>query len=890
MRGVFGKSITHRGLLHKFDPALPWDASTLEVISVTAQYSRIFRWHVLRHLRRHPLLAALNILSVALGVAVYLATQIANHSANRAFAATVDMVAGKAELQITAPAGKLPETVLPMAATAAGISAATPLVRGLVTLPDFPGEYLEIFGIDIFTNAPFRTFDPADFNAGTFDLQRWLGGPGAIAVTEEFVASHHLKSGDKIRARLNAADRALEVGFILRSEGVVDSHFAAMDIGWAQELFGRRGELSAIQLRLTNPRDREKVVAEIRKFLPKDATVAAPAQRAEEVDKMLGGFELNLAAMSLLSLVVGMFLIYNTVSASVARRRREIGILRSLGVTRREVRALFLGEAVVLGAIGASLGLAGGLLLAQLLVGAVAETISSLYVLVNVKQLALDPWTFVIAWTTGLASVVASASLPAHAAAQLEPVRALRGGKVLEKSVSLSPAWLGTGLFAILLAGAFSFLAVSTGPPWLGFAAAFFVLAGFSFLVPWSVTHFSAGAGKFFRALGHFRRKATLEAELGAANLSRALLRNSITISALAAAVAMTVGVSVMVFSFRKTVETWINHTLSADLFVAPASNEVVGPSSFFPPAAVQFLASHPAVETIDTFREMELPMGEETAAVAVVRGSERRQFQFVRGNGPRITRRFQAEPCVLVSESFARRHRLREGESIQLTTSDEIRKFPIAGIFYDYSRDQGIVYMSARTFVQFWHDDRVNSVAVYLRKTGSGEALTADFRKQFNGDGQFMIYSNQSLRTRVFEIFNQTFAVTYVLRTIAIIVAITGIFLSLTILITERSRELAIVRAIGGSAAQIRKILLWETAMLGVLAAVIGLASGLCLSLVLTGVINRAFFGWTIQLAFPWLSLALTPIWIFAAAVVAGILPAWRAGRLVLAESLRRE
>jgi putative ABC transport system permease protein len=445
-------------------------------------------------------------------------------------------------------------------------------------------------------------------------------------------------------------------------------------------------------------------------------------------------------------------------------------------------------------------------------------------------------------------------------------------------------------LFSIFLAAAFSFLALSTGPPWLGFAAAFFVLAGFSFLVPWSITRFSAGTGKFFRAVGRRRGKAAIEAELGAANLSRALLRNSITIAALAAAVAMTVGVSVMVFSFRQTVTTWINGTLVADLFIAPASNEIVGPSSFFPPAAGQFLATHPAVETVDTFREMDLPMGEETAAVAVVRGSARRHFQFVRGHGPEIMRRFQAEPCVLVSESFARRHRLRDGESIELTTPEGVRKFSIAGIFYDYTRDQGIVYMSARNFVQFWHDDRVNSVAVFLKKTGSEKTLIEDFRKQFNHTGQFVIFSNQSLRTRVFEIFDQTFAVTYVLRTIAIIVAITGIFLSLTILIAERSRELAIVRAVGGSAAQIRKLLLWETAMLGVLAAVIGLASGLCLSLVLTGVINRAFFGWTIQLAFPWRSLALTPFWIFAAAVIAGILPAWRAGRLVLAESLRSE
>ena len=315
-----------------------------------------------------------------------------------------------------------------------------------------------------------------------------------------------------------------------------------------------------------------------------------------------------------------------------------------------------------------------------------------------------------------------------------------------------------------------------------------------------------------------------------------------------------------MVFSFRQTVETWINDTLIADLFIAPASNEIVGPSSFIPPAAVQFLASHPAVETIDTFREMDLPMGEETAAVAVIRGSERRHFQFVRGDGPEIMRRFQADPCVVVSESFARRHRLRDGDSIELTTPDGVHEFPLAGIFYDYSRDQGIVFMSQRNFIQFWHDDRVNSVAVYLKEDGSAETLSEAFREQFSRGGQFVIYSNRSLRTRIFEIFDQTFAVTYVLRTIAVIVAITGIFLSLTILIAERSRELAIVRAIGGSAAQIRRLLLWETAMLGVLAAAIGVASGLCLSLVLPGVINRAFFGWTIQLAFPWRSLALTP------------------------------
>lgn len=855
-----------------------------------AQYFRIFCWHVLRHLRRHPLLGLLNILSVALGVAVYLATQIANQSANRAFAATIDLVAGKAELQITAPGGHLPETALPQVASAPGVSAATPIVRGRITLPDFPGEYLEVLGLDVFTNAPFRTFDPTNFDTTELDIQRWLGDPNSIAVSEEFVRRHNLKAGDKIRGRVGVTDHELSIGFLIRRDAAFDPHFAALDIGWAQELFGRRGEFSVIQLKLTNPRERETTIAGLREILPKDARVAAPAQRTEEVDKMLGGFELNLTAMSLVSLLVGMFLIYNTVSASVVRRHHEIGILRSLGVTRREIRALFLSEAVVLGAIGSLLGLIGGLLLAQVLVGTVAETISSLYVLVQVREATLQPWTFALAWIIGLGSVVASAWFPAQAAAKEDPVEALHGGTRLERSVHPSPAWLIGGLLSVFLAAAFSFLALYPGPRWLGFGAALLVLAGFSFLVPRLVLHFSRGVGKLLRRLRPHRRKARIETELAAANLSRALLRNSVTVAALALAVAMTVGVSVMVFSFRQTVEAWINETLIADLFITPSSNEVAGANSFVPPSALQFLASHPAVETIDTFREMELPMGEKHVTVAVIRGSERRHFQFLRGNDSALMRRFHDEPCVFVSESFARRNRLRENDDIALTAPDGTRHFSVAAVFYDYTRDQGIVYMSAKNFVNFWHDDRVNSVAVYVKKDRNAEEVSAAFRAEFSRDGQFAIYSNQSLRRRIFEIFDQTFAVTYVLLAIAVFVAITGIFLSLTILITERQRELAILRAIGASAAQIRKLLLSETAMLGLLAAGVGMVSGICLSIILTGVINRAFFGWTIHLAFPWRSLSLTPVWILAAAVIAGVIPAWRASRMILADNLRNE
>ncbi|MFN2508709.1 MAG: ABC transporter permease, partial [Chthoniobacterales bacterium] len=248
---------------------------------MTSQYLRLFHRHVLRYLARHPLLALLNILSVALGVGVYLAVQIANHSANRAFAATIDLVAGKAELQITAPAGGLPETVFPAVAHDPGIFAATPLVRGFVSLPEFPGEYLQILGLDVFTNEPFRTFRLENFEADDFDLQSWLRDEGTVAVSESFAQLHQLKAGDVLRAQVNGEDKSLRVGFVLRGSGAgeVDAHFAAMDIGWAQELFGTRGALTSIQLQLTEPRNRAALIEALRHLLPPDAMITTPAQR-----------------------------------------------------------------------------------------------------------------------------------------------------------------------------------------------------------------------------------------------------------------------------------------------------------------------------------------------------------------------------------------------------------------------------------------------------------------------------------------------------------------------------------------------------------------------------------------------------------------------------------
>ena len=849
---------------------------------------RFVHWQVWRYIARHPLLTLLNVLSIASGVAVFFAIQLANTSANHAFSATVDLVAGKSQLEVTAPRNDLPDDAFPLVQKMPGVTAATPLVRGLVTLPDFPGEYLDVLGVDVFTNAPFRTFQLTNFSSRSFDLARWLGDPDSIAITDRLADRLYLHAGEQLRIQVNGRNRMMRVGFVMSAPefAAANEHIAAMDIGWAQELFEMRGRLSSIQLRIERSAatNRTSLIGRLRAQLPGDVEVAPPAQRGEEVDKMLASFQLNLTAMSLVSLFVGAFLIYNTISASVTRRRREIGILRSLGVSRFQIGMIFLIEAISAACGGTVLGLVFGLLLARGLTRAVSETISSLYVLVSVQKLAVDLTSVIAAVALGILCAVLAAFKPARSAALMPPVAALRFELISEETKRISMNWVWIGVSAAAFTFLCSFIALRTGPAWWSFVAAFFCLAGMSCFAPFI-------GRAVARLVESGSRRRLLEPEIAAINLRRSLARNSVTIAALASAIAMSIGVGVMIFSFRNTVQTWIGQTLVADIFVGPASNEITGPTSFLPRDVISYFESAPMVAAVDTFREIELPFRSDGAmALVAIRAAGPRAFVLLHGNQAELMQRFRDQPCVVVSESFARRNQLHSGNQLEIRTPEGGVKLPVLAVVRDYSRDQGLVFTSEKTFNHLFHDDRVNSIGIYLKPGTNGERVSADFRNRFSGRGEFAIYSNQALRTRAFEIFEQTFSVTYVLRVIAVIIAISGVVLSLMTLIIERSRTLAIMRALGTSPRQLRRIVLWESLLVAMAANILGMVSGIALAMILTAVVNPSFFGWTIPLHIPWSMLASTPLWILLSAVCAALIPAIRASRLHLADVLRSE
>jgi putative ABC transport system permease protein len=662
-----------------------------------------------------------------------------------------------------------------------------------------------------------------------------------------------------------------------------DEHLAVMDIASVQEDFLHTGKLSRISMLLAPGADYDTVRARLQHAMPPGVTVQAPDRRNRQVERMIGAFQLNLTALSLVALLVGMFLIYNTVAASVVRRRHEIGVLRALGLGARQVQALFLGEALVLGLAGLALGIVLGVALAGQLVGAVSQTITSLYILSSIRELFVSPWAVLAAVGLCLTAVLGAAWWPAREAASIPPVEALAVGHLEEKSTRGSWRWAALGAALLLVAVALAKISLLVGPAWLSFGTALCTLLGFAFFSP-------AVASLFARQTW----LPGLTAQLALGHFAQSLHRNAVTIASVVVALAMVVGISTMIFSFRTTVQEWLERSIQADLVIAPAENLVIGNRELIRPEVEKIVAHLPHV-TYDSFREMRVQLDGEPVKLATVRLAITRDIQrlsFEQGDPKQAFADAIDHGAVLVSQPFARRFHLGLNDSIALDTPTGHHSYRIAGVYIDYTTEGGVILVDWSTFKRDWQDDRINGLALYLdhKSALTPEQIKTQLRPRLAPYGDYLIKSNRELREQVFRIFDQTFAVTYLLQTIGLLISALGIFLSLTILVAERRREISILRAIGASQKQIRELVLWEAGFIGFLGAALGVAAGLVLAAVLSYVINIAFFGWTIEWATPWPLLIALPFAVIAAALAAGYGPARQAAQVAIAEGVKME
>jgi putative ABC transport system permease protein len=865
-----------------------------------------------RRLRQQLFQYLLCLLGVALGVAMMVSIDLANGSAQRAFELSTDAIAGHTTHRIVAiaPSG-VDESVYRTLRRELGFTKAAPVVEGYVLAKNLGNQAMHLVGVDLFAEAPFRDYfgtgevgqdaDKGNATAEAGKLTQLLTEPNTVVIGQDIAAQYGVALGDPLTLDLAGQSTiARVVGIVNPANNVTNQALSSLmftDIATAQDILGMAGHLSHIDLII----NRAPQLQSIKTVLPEGIRLETAEAEKNAVKQMTAAFRLNLTALSLLALIVGMFLIYNTVTFSVVQRRPLFGVLRCLGVTPGQLFTMIMGEAAVLAVLGSVLGVGLGIVLAQGIVGLITQTINDFYFVVSVQQVSIPQTTLLKGLVVGTTAALLSSLVPAIEAMRTAP-QTIMQRSALEGSVrKLLPwlvlAWVGTTL------GGIGLLRIPSTSLVLAFTGLFSILLGSALLTP----PITAGAMQVLTPISD--KLLGIIGRLAPRDIVRSLSRTSVAIAALMVAVSVIVGVSIMVGSFRGTVVQWLEQTLQADIYVSPPSTTANRVFGKLDPFIVEDIRHWPELEAVVTYNDANVAVKALTYEVQgqPVTQSTNRQVKLISAEGdvshgrrPYAWKRtpnvdpwtfLDAGEGVIISEALTARENLKEPPTaITLDTPSGLREFPVIAVFYDYSSDQGTVLLDNDVYQSLWKDDSVASLGLFVKPGQDVDKLAAQVRQQFQTRQTLVAQSNRNLRQDSLDIFDRTFAITQALRLLAIIVAFIGVLSALMSLQLERTREVGILRAMGMTPRQFAAMTLLETGLMGSIAGFLAMPLGYALAWILIYVINIRSFGWTLQMqlapSYFWQAWAVAVI----AALLAGIYPAVRMGKMVIATAVREE
>jgi putative ABC transport system permease protein len=841
---------------------------------------RLFYRLIVRPLIRDPWRALLMVFAVAVGVAVVLAIELAGNAAAGSFRSSMETLSGNTNLEVTS-AGGVPDAVVGQLAALPYRLQIRPRIEDFAVVSTTQ-QTLPVIGLDLIgeVNNEISGQDIRQLaEAGSLEE---IGKPTDVWVG----ASLGYKAGNQVQFMMNDHTRAYTV------HGTFDDHSEGtsaivMDIAGAEQELGRQGRVDRVLLKVPDDRPLEEWQKTLQSALPEGLTVRVQGSGTAENRKMLAAFRWNLRVLSYVALVVGAFLIYNTISVSVVRRRPEIGIVRALGASRRAVLVAFLGEAVCFGVVGALAALPLGRLLAAGAVKLLSATVDALYVSSRPGSLALNSSAIALALVVGVSVAVLSALSPAREASLVSPVEAM--ARAQREHVVRVHKW--RDLWIALAMGVGAALASQAEPvagkPLFGYLSAVLLIGALVFAIPAVVDALVSMTSRLMqRVLG-------VEALLASRSLAGSLRRTSVLVGALATAIAMMTAVGIMVGSFRQTIVVWMDDQLPADLYLRPAGGEAADRHPTIAPEFVGKLEKLPGVAAIDQFKAYEISYDGMPATLA---GADLRVLHdfrnsdFVSGRAPaRVIEELRGEETAIVSEPFANKHHVKAGDTLAIPAGERVARLRVVDIYYDYASERGVVITDRATLLKYFPDPAPSNLAVYVAPGANLEMVRHEMEAASAGRN-VLIFSNRDLRTEAIQIFDRTFAITYALEAVAIFVAVMGIAGALVALVIDRRRELGLLRFLGAAAGQVRKLILVEAGLLGMLANIAGFGLGVLLSLVLIYVINKQSFGWTIQFHWPVAVLLSALTVVYAATVIAGLYPARVATRLNPIEVVHEE
>lgn len=818
-----------------------------------------------------------------------------NRSLLLSFERAIDAVAGKAKLEITGPKSGFDETVLDRAREHPDVESALPVLETTAFLEKPKGGALLVLGIDPFSDQEARSFRLEETEEDPLLLIVKLD---SILLSQATAKRLNVKVGDKIELSTSSKIRPFTVRGLLKLEGPVKAlggQIAVMDIVAAQIAFGKEGKFDRIDIIPRAGVPLQSLQDDLQRQIGATLKVGPPKLRSQQLEKNLFFLRMTLFTMGILAIFVGVFLIFNTMSTAIVQRRHEIGILRGIGATRRSILGTICLEALLYGMIGGGIGLFLGIALAKGMIQNVAGTVSAMYTPANYADIRPSTGILLVGYAVGVFSTLLSGLYPAIRAAQISPLEAIKEYST-EKSIRRKIRYsLAAGILLFLSSIALARFQPQGGMtfPLYGTLALIGILLSLIFLSPSAIHVFGRG----IRSLSI--RFSDINSLIAAENLPRRSARTAVTVTALAVSLSIMTHISILLQSLRKDLNTWIADVIPAELFVTSGST-LVGPlSNPLTLNLAEELRTLPEVEAINRVRlnridyqENEIVLGVLDLQITAQHHEDSSVSKYYVGGNRKETLKIlnSGEPAVLISENFSQKYGPRARDTLVLNTPKGERPFKVAGVMIDYTSEQGVVYLDWSEYLPLWEDPLADSFNLYLKPNTSPNELREKVLERWGNEYPIIVTTKKEFHQEATTILDQSFGAAHALQMVALIIALVGIVNTLLAAVLERTREIGVLRALGATRSQCRRMILMEAMMMGILGSIIGIASGSTTAAIDLFVTTRQMLGMTIHYFFP---IGLPVIAISTSiltAVIAGLYPAHRATRVDPTEAMRYE
>lgn len=802
-------------------------------------------------LRRAPGRNALVALAIALGVALGFAIYLINRSAADEVSLAARSLYGLADLAIESAAG-LDENLYPRVAAIAGVAVASPVVEVEAKLADRRGA-LTLLGVDAFRSRQLQSSLAA--LAGTMSTSSAAFDPQAVFLSASAARELKRDTGDFLEVQIGETTQRLRVAGVLPQAGLED-RAGVMDIAAVQWKFGRLGKLSRINVRLASGARAERVRADVAALLPPDARVTTPGEASNEALRLSRAYRSNLTALALVALFTGGFFVYSTQSLATLRRRREFAVLHALGVTRGQQLALVLASSAIIGTCGAVVGIVLGLAAARLGLDSIGGDLGAGYFRGLAAEFEVRGWEIAAFCLLGVGVAMVGALRPAIEAARVPTASALKAGDVTSGELRTHGRLVA---MLLLLAAVALLMPPIAGLPLPGFIAIALLMIGAVIAMP-SIVRMVLRHAPFARAMSY---------QIAIAQIAGTARYATLSVSAILVSFSLMVSMAIMVTSFRTSLDEWTQRILPADVYVRLG---YVGQSAHLDARTVQRLGQLPGVAHFETGRFARAQIALNKTPVTMIARSEDHvsiastlwviesaSSQDAPGRGP-----------AWVSEAAADLFGIRAGDAFELSVAGHSLPVFAAGIWRDYEHQNGAIVIGSVDYVRVTGDTGVNTVSLWLQPGTAAHSLENAIRDLLPAT-QYDLRTPPDLRKLSLQAFDRTFAITYLLELVAVLIGLFGIAAGISAQVLARRGEFGVLRHLGFTRAQIATMLAIEGAVLGAVGVLVGLITGGAVGLILIYVVNRQSFHWSMDLAAPgWLLTSLSAVLIAAAAGIA--------------------